>query len=432
MISKNILCILPPPPFTDNNFGRFLYYFKKRFGKNQILLTCRNVEKDVDYYVKELSQNIKPVFIDKNGKILIKNKTIIPEAVIVITNNKGQIFMNENKLNKFKIPCFKYNFLHSDFIPVNGNSASRYDTNIFSKIASRSLIKNEYIFYPYGYYVLSPNFGEINEFGFRVKSDYLELKERDNKQILICITGGSAAWGAGVYYDETFANLLEKKLNKTYRKYKFKVLNFGMLGYLLFNEIITYIVFILELNPDITISFTGFNNFHMGLFSNSYLIEQYKLNYNVWLENWAKILRGKKDHDKPDFFNPLGNFQPKGIIKEIIFRLNQYKNMVESREKKFISILQPFWGSKKFHTKYEKECYYNTYSFAPNYKLISSLSFLYNRVEKMNIFDINAHYEVQKFQSKKLFFDLMHLTPIGHKIISEFIFNYIGEKKLWV
>ena len=112
---------------------------------------------------------------------------------------------------------------------------------------------------PLGVRVFKPSNNETinsNEVGFRTHN--LNLK---NKKIIL-ILGGSASWGMGVSSDnKVFSSLLENKLKNI--DMKWSVVNLSMMSATSQQELLYFIFWGLKLNPEIVISFSGFNDLSM-------------------------------------------------------------------------------------------------------------------------------------------------------------------------
>ena len=92
-----------------------------------------------------------------------------------------------------------------------------------------------------------------NNVGFRTH----EFELNNNKVIIVL--GGSASWGLGASSDEkTFSSILEKKLKK--KNDKWTVFNLSMMAATSQHELLYLIFWGLKLNPEIVISFSGFND----------------------------------------------------------------------------------------------------------------------------------------------------------------------------
>lgn len=122
------------------------------------------------------------------------------------------------------------------------------------------------------HYVNNPKFSFRNATFKTVKDNYTER---------IFVIGGSAAFGAGVEKNETFAYLLEKKLNIRFPSRKFEVINAAYPGYSS-NEDVLVIDEISKYNPDFIILYSGNNEFLK-------LSYNYQINENFFLKDFKKL-----------------------------------------------------------------------------------------------------------------------------------------------
>lgn len=120
--------------------------------------------------------------------------------------------------------------------------------------------------YPYLIYRVKPNqsFGTItvNALGFRGREI---AKIKPDATVRVIMLGGSALWGTGASSDNsTITYELEKLLNNSAEGKKYEVINAGDGGYVTMQELITLCDRAIDLNPDIVITFDGFNDIYSG------------------------------------------------------------------------------------------------------------------------------------------------------------------------
>ncbi len=106
-------------------------------------------------------------------------------------------------------------------------------------------------------------FGYVtNEYGFRYNGDFPAKKPKE--EIRIFVTGGSTAWGAGASQQSFYAPVLEKILQKKFPDFRIRVISAGAMAYLSTHERILILNKISELEPDIVIMFSGWNDTYAG------------------------------------------------------------------------------------------------------------------------------------------------------------------------
>ena len=92
-----------------------------------------------------------------------------------------------------------------------------------------------------------------------------DLAEREESLRVIALFGGSAAWSPECLHHEMFSSRLEDALRQKAAEIgsalRFKVLNFGQHGHVVFNEIQTFTMFCVGLRPDVVLTHDGYNDF---------------------------------------------------------------------------------------------------------------------------------------------------------------------------
>jgi hypothetical protein len=437
---ENIIVILPPPPFTEQDRQSLLENLKDFFNKKNFVFLTRNVSEDIKYY-KDFSYY--SFWLSINGELSVteknNNMSINYDVVVIVQNIFSSIAINEEKFDWFK--CEKkyvWQYQTKKFLKLddfcNLSDKKEYEKNIFNEIV-RGTQKSpkEYIFFPYGFYIRSLNDKEVNDFGFRIPDNYQLLAKRNANHKLICIFGGSSAYSVFVKKEKSFSYLLEKKLNQEFNDFKVSVLNFGMPSYVILNEIITYTIFAWELKPDMVISFSGYNDMQHGILTDDYLKKKFNLNYSCWLEGWAYKLR-ESQYEAPSqwHINKQNSIYP--TIKALRERIKQFRDTVEAENTRFIYALQPHWGSKKAHSAEEILSFKSVHQKDPSQPLIETLKFLYNRFKKDAVrnnvkIDIDFDKIFSNFDEKiTLFGDICHFVEKGEEIIAEKFFEFIKNK----
>ncbi|MDG2208015.1 MAG: SGNH/GDSL hydrolase family protein [Pirellulales bacterium] len=157
---------------------------------------------------------------------------------------------------------------------------------------------------------------QINAHGFRDR-EYDLAKPRDTTRIVVL--GDSVIWGHGIVLADTFAKQLEDLLNDRLDG-KYEVLNFGVSGYSLQQEVEQYIDRASRFQPDIAILglcindslysseegdfFTAQNG---GLFSKSYLLDSLGVKIDQVLHQYFGVPQSYLEHivDVPAQMNRL-------------------------------------------------------------------------------------------------------------------------------
>ncbi len=125
------------------------------------------------------------------------------------------------------------------------------------------LVHVPYLMFQYTPNVRSPHLN-TNDMGFRGKDNFSHLPsvKVDERYRYVLLLGGSSAFGAFSVSDEnSISGQLEEMLNKAYKKGKpFKVINLSAGFYNSFQELIAYILYGLKFNPELVVTFDGFND----------------------------------------------------------------------------------------------------------------------------------------------------------------------------
>lgn len=311
-------------------------------------------------------------------------------------------------------------------------------THAFNKLGPKTP-DGEFYYFPYGYLFKYPGLGPINPFGFRVPDNYADLAIRPKKHKLILFFGGSAMWSMYSYINEMFPAVLEKMLNE-YCKHKkidlqFSILNFGMHGHIVLNEMITYLLFCQKLNPDYVVAHDGWNDLIYGMLSDKFLLNEHQLAYQYNLEGWSQILHKTSDlkatQSNKDF-QPIN--LPNNVVSAYLDRKNQFRQLVEQNGAKFIWALQPSIYSKKSHSSEEKEYLQHelqyTNSFREPYKRMSFIyeTYIKRAAKELTVPFLNLHAYFQNFGDEQtLFGDIIHTVPLGDYKIAQYYFEYFQK-----
>lgn len=433
------LAVIMPKTFSIEEFKRKSYFINEYF-KNRV--------ENIIYYTDNTDTNA----------LLLKNDTVSTCVRIFtpqVEKNDILVFY-KSEIDK------EYHFLYTKFAPGQHSKEDVYtleidgrirasvselgkkdyphlDTHPFNKLGPKTP-DGEFYYFPYGYLFKYPGLGSINPFGFRVPDNYSHLEEREKNHKLIIFFGGSAMWSMYSYIHEMFPSVLENKLNELCQSeeidLRFTVLNFGMHGHIVLNEIMTYLLFCQNLKADYIIAHDGWNDLLYGMISDKFLLNEHNLAYQYNLEYWSQLLHQTKNV-KPT--QPTGQkFSvvnvPHNIISAYIERKKQFKNMVENEGSQFIWGLQPSIYSKRTHSS-DEENYLNselshTNPFKEGYK---RMPFIYKeyvdtikKEQNINFFDVHEKFNRYDGQDT-LFGDIIHTTPLGDKKIAIHYFEHFKK-----
>jgi hypothetical protein len=226
------------------------------------------------------------------------------------------------------------------------------ETHIFNRLGSR---EGGFTNFPFGVLYLDPLSGPIDPFGFRIDFDWRTLADRPADHKLVAIFGGSAAFSCSCAHDEMFAHQLEGRLNAKADKpggaNRWTVLNFGMHDNVMMQEMLTYLMFVDRLRPEIVIAHDGHNDLWYGLGGDPFLVAGHQLVYQRHAEQWSRLLHKTEDRPIPDISScEVGAQQfnlPPNILAAYIARKRQFQSLVERQGGIFLWGFQPMITSRR-------------------------------------------------------------------------------------
>ncbi|MDD4505345.1 MAG: hypothetical protein PHE60_03100 [Sulfurospirillaceae bacterium] len=447
-MNKDILVVLPNFYLDDEDIKNFINVTLQEFKNNKLIfLSYLNTH---DYYYQKLSYLGYDFFsVLKKQKIFtttILRKTYQNHSnfnnyiLVILRNTNNEISIKIQKKSKLNVYIWSAlnNRIRSIKDEIQDEEDFEINSNIFSKISKK--YKSQYVLTPYGFTMRHTGYGYINEMGFRIPKNYLNLKNREENHKLICFFGNSSCFSMRVRDNELFTNLLEQKLNSYFQENsidkKVTILNFGMMGHLVLNEIYTYIAFAQELNPDLVFAHHLINDLVAGMTNDNLLLTKFNYNYLYLFEEWSLKLHKNNIGLGKDFpaRNTLNSSQD--IINAYYTRDKQFKSLVENNKSKYISVIQPASFSKKKLSEREKkgiELYINKLLIDEEPFIKSMycelIDILKDKHEYCDIIDLHTMFE--KFDDKdSLFSDWIHTNANGDKVMSEFIFEHMLKHDL--
>ena len=273
-----------------------------------------------------------------------------------------------------------------------------------------------------------------NSLGFRGKDDfsYLSPVDFDRKFRYIILLGGSAAFGAYSSSDDRcISGILEQKLNSEMDSNRpFKVINLGMGFYNSFQELVSYLLYGLEFDPEIVITFDGFNDCAVPLlqgkesplatgmyFKTKQLIDDvnkktFKKNYNEVKDMFISDI-GAWDIETCDYAGDVSRLYKRNLSLICL--------MAKERGSKVILALQPVKVFPDGKFAWEDKRVEEAYKLLPG--LLSQLSSEYGAqfLDFQKIFRENMSFN-QYFAT-----DPVHLNDRGQEIIATYIFGEIRK-----
>jgi len=447
---RDIIIILPSKEVEEVDLKSSFNAIFREFGEfsNFILLTYN--DDSYEYYKKNLDfldAEITPFFkkdahLSKDLLALVYDKAFDIDAYRVVVLRDMENKISIGYADNTDIHIYMWSALNNRIRSIKDEMSleedEEIDSNIFSKIAKQN--RSQYVLTPYGYTMRHSGYGYINEFGFRVPKDYQKLKNREKNHKLICFFGNSSCFSMRVRDNELFTHLLEQKLNHYYQENnidkKVSVLNFGMMGHLVLNEIYTYIAFVQELNPDMVFAHHLINDLVSGMTNDNLLLQKFHFNYLYLFEEWSLKLHKNNVviEEKIPTRNKINTSQE--IIDTYYARDTQFKKLVENSGSKYISIIQPASFSKNELSEREKkgiEFYIDKMTTDEEPFIKDMYNELRNMLKEKGEYDdvIDLHTHFGKYGSNEnLFVDWIHTNADGDRVMSEFIFEYMVDKDL--
>lgn len=223
------------------------------------------------------------------------------------------------------------------------------ETHLFNTLGPKGTDTFQY--FPYGFLHRTLGLGPTNELGFRTALDLRELEDRDPDHVLVCVFGGSGAFGIATLHTEMFSTLLEQHLNAASeaagRARRFTVVNLAQPGAVVLNEMLAYLLFCHRLRPELVIAHDGFNDLSYGSMTCRHLLDEWDLTYCENLEAWGELLHGTKQPEwHQNEFHKRPRNLPQSLARAHRTRKEQFRRVVEAHGGAFVWGIQPYLQSK--------------------------------------------------------------------------------------
>ncbi|MFN3076279.1 MAG: hypothetical protein ABT940_05270 [Alphaproteobacteria bacterium] len=292
----------------------------------------------------------------------------------------------------------------------------------------------DHCFFPNGYIGQDSGLGPINSFGYRIGFDHHELAKRQKNHKVIACFGGSACWSVCCLHHQMFSSVMEHSLNQYCERQgidiKFTVLNFGMRGNVINDEIMAYVTHCHMIRPDIVVSHDGSNEFGYGSVNDPVLLSKHSIFYWPNLESWAQKLHDTKGVKcNIDEFPHKNHNSPAVVVRAYVRRKRQFADLVTGLGGKFVWGLQPYLGCKPSLHHREKEYLGVAKKIPTHFGILSEAIEYSNGIYRMFIenFKPLPHETFIDFYSAfriygeayHLLSDSVHLTPLGDLIVGE-------------
>jgi hypothetical protein len=426
---RSVLIYLPPGKVDAPDAARIVEVCRWHFGEEAVRLAAP--AESLAHY-RALLPDCPIVELDESA-------AVPPRTTIVLCDDYDRVHHDFDATKASGGPDLRIYLLHSHSrlkllhpSTIVSSDQPALDAHVFSRLSSHRL---GYINFPFGALYADFEVGPLDEFGFRMStatpSLIRTLAQRDPSHKVVAVFGGSAAFG---YYDlphETFASRLETKLNQT-QDLTFTVLNFGIDGHVVIQEIITYMLFGHAVRPDIVIAHDGYNDVHAGLQDDPFLVNHQNLIYPRFAEEWSKILHGTVQASTPDEGSIASEGQelnlPHNVIRAYLARKRQFDQMVRANGGLMLWGLQPLRSSKPRRSERENQSYRQMKFIESSGRTCSLVSraadIAYDQLSnelsvEPDITLVNFHEIYRGYdESMELLWDHCHSSPDGEEIIA--------------
>jgi hypothetical protein len=301
-----------------------------------------------------------------------------------------------------------------------------------------------------------------NSIGFRT----YEFAQKKKDELRIILIGGSTAWGSGSSSNETnISGYLEQMINDNKKllgtKTHAKVFNLSQVLSTITQDILSLTFYASELEPDIAISFCGWNEAITNYKLDEKKLNKHKFFYMTDMENWEpthlpktrrKILKNLLGRWFIDNLKILSVFLNKGrnfdITDKVSKNLKQNSevtvnnfNILEKISKGFnfkvIHFLQPNLYRKSYPTESELKVLelYNDHrpihggkKFGKFLENTNIYEFICNESTKKSL-NVVSLLDIFKKEKRSVFYTLVHLNDLGYKLIAEEIYKNLLVKQ---
>ena len=346
----------------------------------------------------------------------------------------------------------RYEAQKSDYFVFDGTLGYRLKHN--SKISSLTSNKEGKVMFDDQNILVTDRYGYVSN-AKDLQRDYKAIA-KDDKMYKIIISGGStvAGWGASDNKN-TWPAILERKLNDSKNEIlndydHIAVINTGVLGYKISNEIRRFADETSYLNPNLVIAFNGINEkwtykgnpVDYGFHSEQYRVmngyngvDRYKeVLFFPYFRLFAQKIAGMKlKFRRGDYYS----YAQKGYLslsyQELyLSKIKQFKKLSESVDAEFIYILQPLMGiGNKSYSKFEKLMIANYFGGKHFYtsswgNYIKSARIFYSQIESgLDQPYMHSFADIFNEVSDTVYSDPRHYNDEGQEIIAEYVFKLV-------
>jgi lysophospholipase L1-like esterase len=318
-------------------------------------------------------------------------------------------------------------------IPLDEAEYPFLNTHSFNRLGPKGHGDTDFYcfqYFPYGYTFRLVGQGPVDPFGHRIDGDFRRFAARDPRQKIILCFGGSAVWGTTVLHHQSFPFLLQQKLADVPGFENAVVLNFGIPGAVVLNAMQRFLLFALDLNPNLVVIHDGINDCFYSCTADPWLLREHAIVYQQNFELWAQALHhAGSARTSVNLGGPIGghhDLPPIAGLKAYLRRKREFVRVAKALGARVITGLQPFSGSKASLSKLEltrirawagdPSIYQREFDLvAWAYRVMSS-----EEPELGSDAHLNFHKLFGCFgESETLFCDMVHLDHAGEQAVAE-------------
>lgn len=316
--------------------------------------------------------------------------------------------------------------------PLNGQIDARkyaaFRETIFGRLGGPR--NNEYKFFPFGYLAAHTGLGHVNRCGFRIKKPLEALTDRPSDHLVVAVFGGSTVFSTYCYDHEMFTHRIEAHLKQILQSHHeapsaVDVLNFGQVGSVVLNNILTWMTFCHRVKPDIVICHFGWNDLALGMVTDPVLLADHDITYAYPFEEWARVLHSTRDEVSTSTHKPVRiRNNPQDAVGALMRRIQQFSDLVTGTGGRFIAGLQPIAESKSGLHPQEKAVARAANN--PDLELVfNRIGHLFQMTSEalaqlQNTTTIDFYRDFSRFGAdNNLFADKVHCRPAGDEILGE-------------
>lgn len=257
--------------------------------------------------------------------------------------------------------------------------------------------------------------------------------KKNNGTKRIIILGSSSAVGFGVAEKESFASLIQAKLNNYFGNDKFEVINGAIRGYVSYQLLVYFEEVLLKLSPDIVVFYFGSNDGYTGNITDREYYEKIKkVAENI---KYNSVKRKRLFKYGLLGLNPIYSFLAEsrlfGYIKlELLNAYNHPSKLIRGTQRVPLSdeeyVFQRFsFLSKKYNFRLIFMPEIVKGNFRNNFMLIPFYGLMKEIASKDNVIFIDLEPLFREYTDDKVLLDTCHPTAFGHSLIADKLFETI-------